>query len=762
MIVPAGLIRISGAASIIAPEPLPWPSDDAVKVRRLWADHEGNLWVGTIASGLIRFRRAPLTAYGSREGLADVGFNAVFRDREGRTWLGGDLLYRSDRQGFHLVPGLTNLRAIAQTRDGDLWFGGYGGLQRWRSGVLTPVPINARVVRAIYEDRRGTLWVGALMEDGPGGLYRRRGDRWEQVPGITDVRDIMEDRDGVLWVGGLQGLWRVRDEKTDLYNHEQGLANDAVYDVVSDSNGSLWVATYGGGLNRFRDGHFKAVTSKDGLPNNMLVQLHEHRGQLWVSSNQNIFRLELKQLNDFLDGRVSAILPVTYGIAEGMRSSECNQGSPAIFEAPDGRLWFATLRGVVAVDPMAGDLTPPPVVLEEARADTLTLTPNGTTSVPPGHNTLDFRFTALSFSAPEKARFKYRLEPFDTNWVDAGTRRSVRYTNMAPGEYTFRVIAANSNGIWNEHGAGTRFTLRPRFFQTNWFRAVSAMLLLVLLWTAHRFRVRHLQEQEKKFREMVESIPAVAFVTDANGRRAFWNRRWVEYTGLPVEQSLGEGWQAAVHPDELTRVLDKWRTAVATTEPLDYEARLRGSDGVYRWFQVRATPLRDHGGKVTKWCGVATDIQDRKRADELQSELAHIDRVTVLGEMAASISHELKQPLTASLINAQTSLRWLRREQPDVHEASAAIERIVQDGTRATEIIDRLRALYTKAPTTREPVNVNEAVREMAVLLRDEANRYGGEHPHPPCLRSAGHHCGPCATSAGAHEPHAQRHRGDE
>ncbi|HEX5865589.1 MAG TPA: ATP-binding protein, partial [Casimicrobiaceae bacterium] len=601
---------------------------------------------------------------------------------------------------------------------------GYGGLQRLRSGVLTRVPIDARVVRAIYEDRRGGLWVGALMEDAPGGLYRLRGEKWEQVPGITDVRDIMEDRDGVLWVGGLQGLWRVGDGKTELYNHERGLTNDAVYDVVSDSNGSLWVATYGGGLNRFRDGHFKAITSKEGLPNNMLVQLHERRGQLWVSSNQDIFRFEVKQLNDFLDGKVPAVMPVSYGIAEGMRSSESNQGSPAMFEASDGRIWVATLRGVVAIDPTAGDRAPPPVVLEEARADTLTLTPTGQTSVPPGHNTLDFRYTALSFSAPENVRFKYRLEPYDTSWVDAGTRRSVRYTNMTPGEYSFRVIAANSNGIWNETGAGTRFTLRPHFFQTHWFRAVSAVLLLVLLWTAHRFRVRHLQEQEKKFREMVESIPAVAFVTEADGRRAFWNRRWVEYTGAPVEQSLREGWEQAVHPDELTRVLDKWGTAVATLEPLDYEARFKGSDGVYRWFQVRATPLRDHGGKVTKWCGVATDIEDRKRADELQSELAHMDRVTVLGELAASISHELKQPLTASMINARTSLRWLRGEQPNVPEAREAIERIVEDGGRATEIIDRLRALYTKAPTIREAVNVNNVAREMTMLLRDEANRY--------------------------------------
>jgi PAS domain S-box-containing protein len=725
VVVPRGVIRIAGADSIGAPEPLPWPSKDAVMSGRALVDREGNVWVGTLASGLIRFRRAPLTAYGSREGLSDGVFTVVFRDREGRSWWGGDSLYLFTGRGFRRVPGVTNLRAIAQTRDGDMWFGSYGGLHRWRSGVLTHIPFPAPVVRAIYEDRAGTLWVGALLEDKPGGLYRLRDGKWEQVPGILDVRAILEDGAGGLWVAGVRGLWHVRDGQTTLYDHERGLANDGVMNVVREPDGTLWLATYGGGLTRFRDGQFKAITRKEGLPNDMLVQLYERRGQLWVASNQNIFRFELKQLNDFLDGRASAIVPVSYGVAEGMRSSECNGGSPSIFEAPDGMLWFATLRGVVAVDPAAGDHAPPPVVLEEARADTLTLAPNGRTVVPPGHNNLDFRFTALSLSAPEKVRFKYRLEPFDTSWVDAGTRRTAHYTNMAPGDYSFRVIAANSNGVWNETGAATRFTLRPRFYQTNWFRALAALMLLTLLWMAHRVRVRRLEEQEKKFREIVESIPAVAFVTDAAGQRAFWNRRWVDYTGMPVEQALGDGWQQALHPDELTRVRDKWRRAFTAGEPLEYEARLRRSDGVYRWFQVRATPLRDHGGRVTKWCGVATDIEDRKRADELQSELAHVDRVTMLGEMAASISHELRQPLTASLINAQTSLRWLNREQPDVHEASQAIGRIVQDGTRATEIIDRLRALYTKAPTNREAVNVNEAVREMTVLLRDTANRHG-------------------------------------
>jgi signal transduction histidine kinase/streptogramin lyase len=494
---PAGLSRIAGGR-LSPPEALPLPANAGAlfKARSLLVDREGNVWVGTVGMGLVRLRRAPLTAYGKDEGLSDANFSSVFQDREGRIWLGGDLLYWFDGHRFHLVPGVADVLAIAQTRDGDLWFGGYGGLYRLRSGVLNNFNVNAPAVKMIFQDREGTLWIGALTEDRPGGLYRFHEGKLEQVPGISDVRVIAEDRHDGLWLGGLAGLKYIRGSKIVTYDHKQGLSSDSVYDIHQDSTGTLWVATYGGGLNRFRDGRFKAITTQDGLPDNLLLGLLEDgEGNLWFSSNQSVFRLSLKELNDFADGKISFLSPVSYGAAEGMRSTESNGGSPGGWITSDGRIWFPTLRGVVAIDPTAGNRLPPPVVIEEAWADKFMLARNGRTSVPPGNNTFDFRFTALSFSAPEKLHFKYRLEPFDKDWVNAGTRRIAHYTNMDPGEYSFHVAAVNNYGIWSAQEAGVRFVLQPHFYQTDWFRALCAIFLLVMLWAAYQFRIGQLHRE---------------------------------------------------------------------------------------------------------------------------------------------------------------------------------------------------------------------------------------------------------------------------
>ena len=494
---PAGLSRIVNGR-LSPPEVLPLPANagELLKVRCLFVGREGNLWIGTIGRGLICLRRAPLTAYGKDEGLSDSNFSSVFQDREGRIWLGGDLLYCFDGHRFHLVPGVGDVLAIAQTRDGDLWFGGYGGLYRLRSGVLSHFNVNAPAVKIIFQDREGMLWIGALTEDRPGGLYRFREGKLEQVPGISDVRAIAEDRDGGLWLGSLAGLRYMRGSKIVTYDQTQGLSSNSVYDIHQDSTGTLWVATYGGGLNRFQDGRFKAITTQDGLPDNLLLGLLEDgKGNLWFSSNQSVFRLGLTELNDFADGKISFLSPVSYGAAEGMRSTESNGGSPGGWITRDGRIWFPTLRGVVAIDPAAGNRLPPPVVLEEVWANKFTLARNGRTSVPAGNNTFDFRFTALSFSAPEKLHFKYRLEPFDKDWVNAGTRRTAHYTNMGPGDYSFHVAAVNNYGIWSEREASVRFALLPHFYQTIWFRIACIAAFLGMIWGIHQLRVRQLAHQ---------------------------------------------------------------------------------------------------------------------------------------------------------------------------------------------------------------------------------------------------------------------------
>ena len=243
-------------------------------------------------------------------------------------------------------------------------------------------------------------------------------------------------------------------------------------------------------------------------------------------------------------------------------------------------------------------------------------------------------------------------------------------------------------------------------------------------------RLRKLEaELAEKLRDVIETMPTMVWIARTDGSNEFGNRRWQEYTGLSHEKTVGSGWQDAVHPTDLKRHWEKWCASLASGEPFENEVRYRrAADGQYRWFLSRAVPLRDEHGKILKWYGVSTDIDDRKRAEQereqLRADLAHVNRVSMLGELAASVSHELKQPIAAAMINAQTCIRWLKRDQPDVDEALEATMRLVKDGTRATEIIDRLRSLYKKSPPQRELVDVNEIVREMPALLRGEANRY--------------------------------------
>lgn len=181
-----------------------------------------------------------------------------------------------------------------------------------------------------------------------------------------------------------------------------------------------------------------------------------------------------------------------------------------------------------------------------------------------------------------------------------------------------------------------------------------------------------------------------------------------------------------IHPEDLNRIAERWRVSEKTGQPLDCEARLRrGSDGVYRWFLIRAVPVRDKRWKIVKWCGAATDIEDRNRVEQLQADLTHASRVSSMGELVASISHELAQPITATTNHAKASLRWLHREPPEVTEARKGTERIIEASIFASEIINRLRSLYRKSPPKRELLAINEVIGEMAGMMGGKAREHG-------------------------------------
>jgi PAS domain S-box-containing protein len=345
-------------------------------------------------------------------------------------------------------------------------------------------------------------------------------------------------------------------------------------------------------------------------------------------------------------------------------------------------------------------------------------------------NVFSLEFSALSYFNPATNRYRYKLDGLDRQWHEVGSnQRLVTYTTLPSAMYTFRVQGATSRGAWSEPGLELAVEILPPWWNTWWFRALCVTAFLGALWVLYQFRIQQLRRQERKLRDVIETIPTFAWTALPDGSLDFVNRHWQEYTGLSAERTVGSGWQAAVHAADLKRHAEKWRVSLATGEPFENEVRYRrAADEQYRWFLARAVPLRDQRGKILKWYGISTDIEDRKRAEEerekLRADLAHVNRVSTLGEMAASLAHEIKQPIAAAITSANSCVEWLAHEPPNLDRARAAAGRIDRYGNRAAEIIDRIRSLYKKSPPQRELVDVNEIIREMVELLRAEANQY--------------------------------------
>jgi PAS domain S-box-containing protein len=237
-----------------------------------------------------------------------------------------------------------------------------------------------------------------------------------------------------------------------------------------------------------------------------------------------------------------------------------------------------------------------------------------------------------------------------------------------------------------------------------------------------------LQSSEDRLRRVINTIPAHVWSSLPDGSVDFINQRLLESTGLSIQALLGSGWQSIVHPDDRARYIGQWRAALAAGEPLEIEARVWTAQRDYRWLLVRNVPLRDGLGGIVKWYGTGIDIEDRKRAEEglrkAQADLAHANRVTTMGELCASLAHEINQPISGAITNASTCLRRLDRQPPDLEGARAGAALIIRDANRAAEIINRVRLFFRKGVMTKERVDINEMIREMEVLLHNEATQH--------------------------------------
>jgi signal transduction histidine kinase/ligand-binding sensor domain-containing protein len=487
-------------------------------VRSLFEDVEKNLWVGT-NGGVASLTRGKFITIGGPEGLTNSYTRTVLEDRAGNIWIGtasGLTKFGSgDKVTYTAADGLSNdyILSVAEAPDGAMWIGTPTGLNRLANGKVEIFDetdgLASRTVRALFFDPAGMLWIGTDR-----GLNRYVNGRFEiLVPGpkwdTTFVQAFAAGPDGSIWIGADgRGISRYKDGAFTSWAASEGLPDEHVLALHVDAAGTVWIGTDSAGLIRLKDGRFTSYTVDAGLWSEKVLQiLEDDHGRMWFGGGRGIWSVGKRELEEVAAGRLKRVQPVVFGAGDGVRSVECNGSTyPAAMRSRDGRLWFATVDGAATIAPkdaIVRNLRPPPMRIESISIDGRAVTDLGGLIVPPDTQHVEIRYAALTYTSPEKVKFRYRLEGFDRDWIDAGDRRVAFYTGVPPGEYRFRAIAANADGVWNEEGAAVSMTFKPRFVQTVWFALLVLLLLGSVVWLIQQRRVHVSRRREKQLQEVV-------------------------------------------------------------------------------------------------------------------------------------------------------------------------------------------------------------------------------------------------------------------
>jgi len=708
-------------------------------------DRSGNLWIGS-AGGLDRFAAGNVVPYDDRLAGRFSNVDALLEDREGGLWVGtsSGLAHLTDRRGESWLKeqGVLGLQgtAVRQSRDGSVWISSWtGGVARFLNGTVRQyaegAPLSLDSISTIYEAPDGVMWFGtrassidrldgdkvttfvypsgvptsrpvqSMLEEPDGefllgisrrGLLQLRDGQIAPVPEAAALADetvwaIHRTRDGRLLLGTSQGIFQRGPGRAWRQVELPGLKqNPEVRAILEDSDGVIWLATAGLGLVQWAPGGAHSYGLREGMVDDTLFSIVDDRdGSLWVSSARGMARVRRSELAQLDRGEIAGVNCLTLGRVDGLASgSTPGGGNPAAFLLTDGRLLTATEKGIAVVEPrrMPVNRQPPTVVIEGIVADdqSIARTPDGGISVPPGINRIEIRYTALSMIAPQRMRFRYRLDGSDPAWIDAGHERSAHYTHLAPGTYVFQVLACNSDGAWTDSAATTTIVLQPRYFQTFWFRLGLVALLGGGLVGLVRLRQKRLQAREReyvrtnaeldqrvrertaelareraRFKFIFDSVP-IGITSMVQGRieTRLVNPAHARITGVPIERcrELDAYRQATAPADRVTQDALHRRLVAGEIDHYTLEKRYVQADGSVHWVVLAVHRYADGNSEEVREISTLVDITERKQAElrleESHRQLLELSRQAGMAEVATDVLHNVGNVLNSVNVSA--------------------------------------------------------------------------------------------------------------
>jgi PAS domain S-box-containing protein len=654
-------------------------------IRCLAEDREGNVWAGGSHNGLNRLKPRQFATFGRAEGLPDNIVRTVAESSPGQvivgTYGGGLARIQSGRvEPPPLASGDSLGRyvlSLLRDRSGRLWIGTFNdGLWVLADGVKRPFPLPtalSRSVAALMEDSYGRIWVGCSAGLGliEGGVLTDCFTNSEMAGAA--VTSLAEDpKSGAIWVGTYaHGLVRMDGDHFAHLTQVPGLPGDRISSLTMDDEGYLWVGIFGHGLACVHNGKTTLIGSPQGLPADTVGSiLDDGRGWFWLGTTHGILRVTRADLRRLERQSSPPAIFNLFTVSDGLASDYCAEGyQPTALRDGAGRLWFGTDRGVVTVDPaqLRLNTNPPPVLIEQVgytdRSGTnhVSLKPYVDKLVmPPGSVELDFIFSALSYTGPEKASYAYLLENVDQHWISMGNHHELHFRELPPGNYTLHLKAANNDGVWNDTGTALAFTIQPFLWQTLWFRSLALLALVggggwairrVTRWQ-YQWRIDQLQrerrlEQEHArlatimeterqqaeaaleherslLRTLIDLLPDYIFIKDTESRFLVANQSLAKSYRCSPADLLHHRDEEMMEPALAAKCRASELKVLAADSVCAFEDTVTLPDGQPRTISTNMVAFRNSQGQVAGLVGIGHDITERKRAEEAHARLATV------------------------------------------------------------------------------------------------------------------------------------------